>query len=118
MKYSLEATKLTAFLAGFSLGAAAGALEFAHVRGLTSFTMASPNAFPFAAAYFFVSSLLFVIGMPFVRGDAYERIPFSSVPKTKEGWSKVVAVWIRMVFWFGGAVVGGIIFYSLAAAGD
>lgn len=57
------ATRTTAFLAGVSLVAIVALLSVLKARGVIPYDADSPQVFPFVLAYFFVTTLVFVIDL-------------------------------------------------------
>src|SRR5262245_8188719 len=93
-----RATRSTAFAAGASLIAIVCGLDFLALRGVLPYDGDSPQLRPFVLAYFFVTSLVFVVGLDnlFPR-ELKTRIPFMHFPTTREGWMLIVHCWGRML---------------------
>ena len=99
-----NATGLTAFLSGASLGGMARALEILKSRGVILRGADGPGAFVVIAAYFYVTVLVFVIGVRNVfPHELRTRIPFFYFPTDRGGWMVLVRCWGRMLLWFVGA---------------
>jgi len=101
------ATRTTAFCSGASLAALAICLDILKSRGVVPCNADSPELFPFIAAYFLVTVLVFVIGVRNLFPAALKtRIPFVYFPTDREGWTLLFNCWGRMLVWFvGGAMV-------------
>jgi hypothetical protein len=105
----LTATKFTAFLTGFLLTSATMLLDIAKTHSLISFNADSPGIFPFFIGYFFITGIVFVIGIQLISQSTFASIPFTSIPKDQEGWKAMFNTWGRMLAWFFGCVVGVIL---------
>ena len=104
------ATRTTAFLSGASLTALAICLGILKARGGIPYNADSPELFPFIAAYFLVTALVFVIGVRnLFPSELKTKIPFVYFPTDREGWTLLFNCWGRMIVWFfGGAVVSAL----------
>jgi hypothetical protein len=100
-----KATKVSAFLAGFSLSFAVVASDIANRHHILAFTLDNPQMFPFVIIFFFVSVFAFVIGP---QVSSIERIPRTGIPKNRAAWMLMSQTWGRMLVWFLGAVTGAI----------
>ena len=98
-----KATKISAFLAGFSLAFAVVGSDIANKRGVVSFTFDSPQMFPYVLMFFFAPVFVFVIGP---QVFSIERIRYTGIPKDRAAWTLMSQTWGRMLIWFIGAVVG------------
>ncbi len=101
------ATRMTAFLSGSSLVALAVCLDVLKSRGLVAYNADDPELFPLIAAYFFVTAIVFVVGIRnLFPAELKTRIPFVYFPTTRAGWAVMFNCWGRMLAWFlGGASV-------------
>ena len=102
-----NATRATAFLSGASLVAIATILDVLKARGLISYNAESPEVFPFLLVYFFVTAVVFVLGLRnlFPR-ELRTRIPLVYLPTDRKGWRFLLRLWGRILAWFlGGAAV-------------
>ena len=104
------ATRITAFLAGASLVVLAVCLDLLKSRGLVAYNADDPELFPLMAAYFFVTAIVFVVGIKNVfPAELKTRIPFVYFPTRRAGWAVLFNCWARMLAWFlGGASVVGL----------
>lgn len=100
---TFKATKISAFLAGFSLSFAVVGSDIANKRGVVRFTLDSPQMFPYVLIFFFASVFIFVIGP---QVFSIERIPYTGIPKDRAAWTLMFQTWGRMLIWFLGAVLG------------
>ena len=98
---------MTAFLSGASLGALAVCLDLLKSRGFVPYNADDPEVFPVIAAYFFVTAIVFVIGIRnLFPTELKTRIPLVYFPTTRAGWAVLFNCWGRMLAWFlGGASV-------------
>ena len=100
------ATRMTAFLAGASLVALAVCLDALKSRGLVPYNADDLELFPLIAAYFFVTGIVFVVGIRnLFPVELKTRIPFVYFPTTH--------CWGRMLAWF----LGGVSVAAVAAFG-
>ena len=102
------ATRKSAFLAGFSLVVFIALLEL--LGRLLSLPEGSSEKqlFPLAIIYFFVSALIFVIGVRSIfPSELKTRIPFVYFPTDRAGLNFMLRVWGRMLIWFLGAACAG-----------
>ena len=102
----LTPTRTTAFLAGASLSAIAGGLSILKTHGLVAHDADSPQLFPFMLLYFFVTVLVFVIGVRnLAPPELKTKVPFLYFPTNRQGWQLMFEVWKRMLVWFLGAAI-------------
>jgi hypothetical protein len=98
------ATQTTAFLSGASLAALAVCLDVLKSRGLLRYNADDPQLFPLIAAYFFVTVIVFVIGIRnLAPAELKTRVPLLYFPTTRAGWALLFNCWGRMLAWFLGA---------------
>jgi hypothetical protein len=101
-------TRTTAFLAGASLSAIAGGLSILKTHGLVAQDVDSPRLFPFILLYFFVTVVVFVIGVRnLAPREMKTKVPFVYFPTNREAWQLTFEVWRRMALWFLGAATAG-----------
>ena len=99
-----RATRTSAFLAGASLAFLAFAASVLKQRGVIDVDADSPQVFPFVAAYFFITTLFFVIDVRSIfPAELKTRVPGIYFPTNREGWHFMLQVWGRMIVWFLGA---------------
>ena len=101
------ATRTTAFLSGASLTGLAICLDILKRRGIAPYNADTPELFPFIAAYFLVTVVVFVVGARNVSpAELKTKIPLVYFPTNRAGWTLLFHCWGRMLAWFfGGAVV-------------
>jgi hypothetical protein len=101
------ATRITAFLAGASLAALAVCLDVLKSRGLVPYNADDRELFPLIAAHFFVTVIVFVVGIRnLFPAELKTRARFVYFPTTRAGWAFMFNRWGRMLAWFlGGASV-------------
>src|SRR5437867_1050437 len=103
------ATQRTAFFSGASLATLAVCFDALESRGMVS-SNADRELILFIFAYFFVTGLVFVIGVRNLFPSALKtRIPLVYFPTNREGWTLLLSCWGRMVVWFCGAAVVGVV---------
>jgi hypothetical protein len=108
------ATKKTAFFAGMSLSVITLLLDILESRDFISRNADNREIFPFIAIYFFVTMLVFVIGIHNVAPKELKtKIPFVYFPTNREGLYFYFRGWGRMLMWFFGAVIGGLLLLPL-----
>ena len=105
------ATRMTAFLAGASLAALAVCLDVLKSRGFVPYNADDHELFPLIAAYFFVTAIVFVVGIRnLFPAELKTRVRFVYFPTTRAGWGVMFNCWGRMLAWFlGGASVVAIV---------
>ena len=102
-----SATRVSAFLAGLSLGALSALIDVSAERGWLTQSADSPEVFPLLAIYFFITAVVFVIGIRNIAPPELKTsIPFIYFPTTREGVQVVLRIWGRMLIWFIGAGAG------------
>ena len=102
---NIRANSLTAFLSGFSLSVAAGALDIAMGEGYIPFNAESDHIFPFFAAYFLITGIVFVIGFDVIKKqfNKYRSSVNMIQPMEKEIF---FAISVRVFIWFVGGAIG------------
>ncbi len=104
------ATRKSAFIAGASLSALIYLLGALHARGVIPYDPEGPELFPFVLTYFFISALVFVIDVrTFAPKELKTRIPGVYFPTNREGINFMFSVWGRMLLWFLGAALAGLV---------
>ena len=74
-------------------------------RGLIPYDADSSELFPFVAAYFFATVLVFVIDVRSIAPKELKtRFPLVYFPTNREGVRFLFTVWGRMLLWFLGAL--------------
>jgi len=99
----LRATKQSAFLAGFFIGALCMAMDVAHTHGLPI----DPDGLLMEVliiGYFLVTGVFFVVGVPEWITDGSDIPPY--IPRTRAQWTTVSQRWVRMLLAFLGAATG------------
>ena len=108
------ATRTTAFLSGASLATLAVCLDVLKSRGLLRYNADDPELFPLVAAYFFVTTIVFVIGVRnLAPAELKTRVPLLYFPSTRAGWAVLFNWWGRMLAWFLGAASVTVILASV-----
>ena len=112
---SIRATKISAFLSGFTLGLAVTLLDIAKDNGIISFNADSNYVFPFFGLYFLVTGILFVIGIETIKAkQLHAEAGMVFWPSTKQARQIYYSAWLRMFIWFIGSGVGMVCFVPLS----
>src|SRR5687767_12891056 len=110
------ASRTTAFVAGVSLSAVVVVLNVLKARGVIPYDADSPQVFPFVLAYFFVSVLIFVIDLRSIAPKELKtKFPGVYFPTNREGVGFMFRVWGRMIVWFLGAAIAGMVLVPLGS---
>lgn len=89
-------------------------LDIAKNHALIPYNADSPQIFPYIGAYFFITSILFVVGPDSIfPKELKTRIRFVYFPIYRAGWQFMLKVWGRMLIWFAGAAIGFLLLYPL-----
>jgi len=91
-------------------------LSLLKARGVIPYDADSPQVFPFVLTYFFVSVLVFVIGLrSLAPKELKTKFPGVYFPTNREGVGFMLKVWGRMIVWFLGASICTVVLAPLAA---
>jgi hypothetical protein len=89
-------------------------LSVLKARGAIPYDADNPKIFPFVGAYFLVSVLVFVVDLRTIAPKELKtKCPGFYFPTNREGVSFMFRVWGRMIVWFLGAAVGGLVLAPL-----
>jgi hypothetical protein len=103
------ATKNSALFAGVSLGLLLMLLDALKSRGVIPYDIGGPELFPFVLAYSLVTMLVFVFDVRNLPPKNFGVGIFDfEAPKDNEGHRLRVEISTRMLHWFLGLVVGGV----------
>jgi hypothetical protein len=98
------ATRKSAFIAGLSLVLFIVLLESLEQLGVVPIGSSNKQLVPLIIVFFFLSGLLFVIGIESLApSELKTKIPFFYFPTNRKGLNFLFRTWGRMLVWFLGA---------------
>jgi hypothetical protein len=104
------ATRKTAFGAGISLILFIALLESFERYGVLFVGNSKNLLFPVVLIYFFISGLLFVVGIRGIAPNELKtKIPLLYVPTNRAGFAFILRIWGRMLVWFLGVAAAGLL---------